>query len=339
MRKSPRTFAVAALVGGIVSLSAGLATAQYSPVDLGTLGGVFSVAHDINKRGQIVGRASLPSGEQHAFLWEHGVMQDLGTLPGGHFSEAFAINDRGQIAGWSDLDQSTCTLFDGCWHAFLWVDGAMTDLGGIDSRFQSYAYDINKGGDIAGIGNTADYPNDSWHALLWVDGVPNDLGSPAGATNAFARGVNDRGEAAGSWFDGAGAHAGVWTRRGFFALPALPGDTYSEAYKINNRGVVVGVSQSHAVQWIDGVIQDLGVLPGDDRSTATDVNSRGEVVGYSFSGSTGYRAFVWSDGVMTPLPTPIAGGASQANGLNDRGDIVGMWDHGSAPHAIVWIKQ
>jgi hypothetical protein len=42
---------------------------------------------------------------------------------------------------------------------------------------------------------------------------------------------------------------------------------------------------------------------------------------------------------MTPLPTPIAGGASQANGLNDRGDIVGMWDHGSAPHAIVWIKQ
>ena len=338
MRKSPRTFTLAALVVTIVCLSAGLATAQYSAVDLGTLGGVFSVAHDINKRGQIVGRASLPSGEQHAFLWENGAMQDLGTLPGGHFSEAFGINDRGQIAGWSDLDQATCTLFDGCWHAFLWVDGAMTDLGGIDARFQSYAYDINKHGDIAGIGNTADYPNDSWRALLWVDGVANDLGSPAGASNAFARGVNDRGEAAGSWIDSTGTHAGVWRGGGFFALPGLPGDTFTEAYKINNRGVVVGLSQSHAVQWIDGVIQDLGVLPDDERSTAMDVNNRGEVVGYG-SGNTGYHAFVWSGGVMTPLVTPAAGGESQAHGINDRGDIVGMWNQGSAPHAIVWMKQ
>jgi probable HAF family extracellular repeat protein len=266
-------------------------------------------------------------------------MQDLGTLPGGHFSEAFGINDRGQIAGWSDLDQSTCTLFDGCWHAFLWEDGVMTDLGGIDARFQSYAYDINRRGDVAGIGNTADYPNDSWHALLWIDGVPIDLGSPAGATNTYARGVNDRGEAAGSWDDGGGSHAAAWTRRGFVALPALPGNTHSEAYKINNRGVVVGLSGSNAVQWIDGVVRDLGFLAGDVRSTATDVNDRGAVVGYSFSGSTGNRAFVWQDGVMNAL-LPAGSGESQANGINDRGDIVGMWQHGTgAPHAVLWVKQ
>jgi probable HAF family extracellular repeat protein len=192
----------------------GAAIAQYTAVDLGTLGGVFSVAHDINKRGQIVGRASLSSGEQHAFLWEDGVMHDLGTLPGGTFSEAYGINDRGEVVGWSTIDQATCTLFDGCWHAFLWEEGRMIDLGGIDDRFQSYAYAINKRGDIAGIGNTADYPFDSWHAILWRDGVAIDLGSPPGAANTYARGVNDRGDVAGSWNDPTGTHAALWTDGG-----------------------------------------------------------------------------------------------------------------------------
>ncbi len=65
-------------------------------IDLGTLGGELSAAHEINDQGQIVGWSVTETGETHAFLWEDGTMIDLGTL-GGDFSTANDINNQGQI--------------------------------------------------------------------------------------------------------------------------------------------------------------------------------------------------------------------------------------------------
>ena len=49
-------------------------------------------------------------------------LTDLGDLSGGEdHSEALGLNNRGQVVGWSAVS-------DG-WHAFLWQDGAMLDLG------------------------------------------------------------------------------------------------------------------------------------------------------------------------------------------------------------------
>ena len=47
---------------------------------------------------------------------------DLGTL-GGTFSFAGGINNRGSVEGFSTLPGDTAS------HAFLWQNGAMTDLG------------------------------------------------------------------------------------------------------------------------------------------------------------------------------------------------------------------
>jgi probable HAF family extracellular repeat protein len=71
--------------------------------DLGTLGGLSSVAHSINSRGDVVGEAQTPAGDHHAFLWQDGAMIDLNSLlapnSGLVLESATAINDLGQIAG------------------------------------------------------------------------------------------------------------------------------------------------------------------------------------------------------------------------------------------------
>ena len=60
-------------------------------VVLGTLGGDSSWAEDVNDHDQVVGRSNIDGFATHAFLWQDGVMADLGTL-GGRDSYASATS-------------------------------------------------------------------------------------------------------------------------------------------------------------------------------------------------------------------------------------------------------
>ena len=115
----------------------------------------LSHAQAINDRGQVIGISSIASGDVHGFLYEKGVMTDLGSLPGRNDSNAFGINNRGQVVGESDAGTNPYLP-----HAFLFEHGAMTDLGTLPGDNFSEGVGITGRGDIAG--------NSTLHAILWT---------------------------------------------------------------------------------------------------------------------------------------------------------------------------
>jgi probable HAF family extracellular repeat protein len=152
--------------------------------DLGTLpAGTSSAAYAVNNAGMIVGAADVDGQHNHAVAWVREKILDLGTLRDGTISSARAVNERGQIAGFADTPEG--------FHAFLYSEGAMLDLGTLHGP-PSAASGINNQGEVVGVSNH--------HAFLWRHGRMTDLGSlmPRDSTWVLLDGfsINDQGQIA-----------------------------------------------------------------------------------------------------------------------------------------------
>jgi len=204
--------------------------------DLDTLGGPSSYAFAINNAGQAVGYACCAPDTylSHAVLWGSGGIVDLGDLdpvwPA--ISAAYGINDAGQVVGGS---------YDAAanFHAFLWQNGSMQDLGALGGDY-SAAEAINESGQVVG---TARLASGTPHAFLWQNGSMQDLGALTW-DQSIAYDINDKGQVVGALQTGQNSHAFVWASGQMQDLnnliPANSGWVLQEARAINNKGRIVG---------------------------------------------------------------------------------------------------
>jgi probable HAF family extracellular repeat protein len=261
-------------------------------INLGTLGGNESYPISVNNRGQVAGAASnaildplaldffpLSGTQTRPFLWQNGVMQDLGTL-GGPDAFAVIVNNRGQVLGVSLVSPNSFEQ-----HGFLWENGRMHDIpdtfGGTDVN----PFYLNNQGQAVG---NATLPGDqTYHPFLWQDGILMDLGT-LGGNNGYAIWVNEIGEVVGTADVPGSQHRdaflwkdGIITDLGNFGLSSL-------GFNINSKGQVVGHSRlsdgtPHAFLWENGgPMMDLNTLiPPTDLLLvdAFDINDRGEIAG------------------------------------------------------------
>jgi probable HAF family extracellular repeat protein len=294
-------------------------------LDIGArgLGGLNSVAFNVNERGQTVGYAETSSSDPYGedfcgfktlglpykseacrpFLWQNAVMTALPTL-GGQNGVASWINNRDEIAGWVE----NMTSDPGCpgpqrfqFKPVIWVNGNVQELPTFGDP-NGVAISINDKGQVVGGSGECSLYNQSVlanlqpvHALLWQDGVATDLGSLGGTGHGLgnvATAINNQGQVVGS--------------------SDLPGDTANHAFFWTRR---IGM-------------QDLGTLAGDIGSGAIGINDRAEVVGLSVDANFNFRAFLWRNGAMTDLNTLVPRDSPLsliiAISVNFRGEIVGL---------------
>ncbi|MEP6603975.1 MAG: hypothetical protein ABJB69_08515 [Spartobacteria bacterium] len=248
------------------------------------------------------------------FAWENGTMRALPTL-GGNNGFATGANSRGQIVGWAEntVHDPTCVPPQQLQFRPV-VYGPMPNqiaefplLAGDTSGAATAVNEQGQAVGISGICDQAVGRHTAKHALLWNRGKVTDLGNLGAPWWNTPTNINQRGDVVGfagdpAFPDGDILHAFIWTASdGIRPLGALPGHVHSEAYGINERRQVVGVScdadfvDCRAFIWENGVMKDMNDLKPASYTArlqqAKDINEAGEIAGRSIEAGV-RRAFL-----------------------------------------------
>jgi probable HAF family extracellular repeat protein len=267
----------------------------------------------INARGQIASGSIANNIYRPAILdAKTRRITPLGSF-GGVTSDGFngvatSINKFGQAVGYSHIDDINR-------HAFLYSNGAMTDLGSFGGY--SGANAINDKGMVVGF--ASDQVNGKAHAFLYADGVMTDIDPflDFSTSESDAHDINNRGQVVGEFLteDQSATHAFIYGKQGFTDIGSED-SPYTVALGINDREQIVGITdvpyqgicfdlnqgtipcikfKQHAFIYEKGRLTDLDTLvaPDDDWELmwAFDINNRGKIVGYGLNQGK-FRAFL-----------------------------------------------
>jgi probable HAF family extracellular repeat protein len=155
----------------------------------------------------------------------------------------------------------------------------------------------------------------------------------------------------------------IWKAGEITNLGTLPGGTESNAFLVNDQGLVAGPSnndipdpygcgvfdvcwpnETRGFVWQNGEMKDMGTLGGTDTNPAF-MNNAGQIAGQSFTNNipnpaTGFPTmdpFLWQNGHMQDLGT-LGGAFGVPNGMNSRGEVVGQSDllGDQTAHPFLW---
>jgi probable HAF family extracellular repeat protein len=328
---------------------------SYTAVDLGTLGGSFSVAMDVNEQGDVVGYSETAEGTVRAFLWNTQTgMRDLGAVPGTDVSRAYAINNQGEVVGLSDE------------YAIIWSEAegmrvldevSLPGPGGGSPSWQ-IAWDINDNGMV--IGNS-DFTAALWNRTVAVQRVICGLD-----TYMFA--INDHGVVGGEaergrTYGNRNRNAVTWSLQGGCQDHVSPNLYMTYINDINNGGMLgSGGARYHAVPappdntfllrspilpmvFIPHIGHRVvssfhGLRPVGPLGMVESLNEAGDAGGYLRDPSNRLRAHLWTiAGGETDLGT-LGGSESSAMGINGAREIVG-WSRNAEGHmrATLWTTE
>jgi len=272
----------------------------------------------------LLGLLYVPASAKPAHARQDYTIADLGTL-GGSESFAFAINDHGDVVGLSRTAGDLTT------HAFLYRNGALTDLAPLNSgNVQTTGpSDISNHGLIAsGADDNGTYTPALYDARARAVAF---LGSLNGVSFGVATSVNEHGHTVGySYIDDLNRHAFIFRHGLMSDLGSFGG--YSAALGINEHDAVVGFASetvngfAHAFVFREGVMTEINPF-GDlvNESIARAINDHGQVVGEGYNDGH-FNGFVYDDGAVTNIGTLRGGHESRATAINNRGEVVGAAD-------------
>jgi probable HAF family extracellular repeat protein len=137
--------------------------------NLGTLGGNFAQAWDINQKGQIVGESYTDGySGQRGFIFTNGVMTEI-SLPTWRDAIAYNINEVGLVIGDANTESSgrQAWLYDGTNISYL--NDLVDDRNGFN---MTYARGLNDAGQIVGFGHYSNFMGGSAYLLTPLNSVP-----------------------------------------------------------------------------------------------------------------------------------------------------------------------
>jgi uncharacterized membrane protein len=273
--------------------------------------------------------AQAPSSYRLTLIWKRVVDPDRNLE-----FEVTDLNDKGQVSGWRVHDGAGT---DG---AFIWRAGEFRNVPPPSGGFYSRALGINDWSELAGTYGT--FPPDRGHGFFWRGGRLTEIVAVPGESTLDAIHLNNRRQVVVlSRHPEAGEQYYIWQRGRATPLERVP-DRRSEAFRINDRGVVVG--EAHAIGgisapllWLAGAAMPLNLPQGATSASGRDINDHNVVVVNAVVAGRP-AAHLWHEGEYSALPALPGHNETRSFGINNSSVVVGTSSStsGAAPTATVW---